>query len=106
MSDCSSKLAAYLAIGHFGETDPPAPMNVLIREFNYASRRLRASPAFTITSTLTLAIAIGATASVFGLVDGVLFKAATSIRDPERLLMLWESSPVRRMPQFAVAPAN
>jgi len=59
-------------------------MHTLIREFNYASRRLHASPGFTIAATLTLAIAIGATASVFGLVDGVLFKAATSIRDPER----------------------
>ena len=41
----------------------------------YALRRLRASPVFTIAATCTIAIAIGATASVFGLVDGVLLKS-------------------------------
>ena len=46
-----------------------------MREIGYALRRLRGSPMFTIAATLTLAIAIGATASVFGVVDGVLLKA-------------------------------
>ena len=46
-----------------------------MREIRYAFRRLRSSPMFTIAATLTLAIAIGATASVFGVVDGVLLKA-------------------------------
>ena len=46
-----------------------------MRELEYAIRRLRGSPMFTIAATLTLAISIGATASVFGVVDGVLLKA-------------------------------
>ncbi len=41
----------------------------------FAGRRLRSSPAFTIGVTLTLAIAIGGTASVFAVVNGVLLKA-------------------------------
>ena len=42
-----------------------------MRELGYAIRRLRRTPTFTIAATLTLAIAIGATASVFGVVDAV-----------------------------------
>src|SRR5579862_6139831 len=73
-----------------------------MREIGYAIRRLRSSPTFTIAATLTLAIAIGATASVFSLVDGVLFKAFP-YRDPDRILSLWESSPERHLTQFYVA---
>jgi len=60
---------------------------------------------FTIAATLTLAIAIGATASVFGVVDGVLLKAFP-YREPDRVLTLWESNPDARLPQALVAPAT
>ena len=46
-----------------------------MREVGYALRRLRGSPAFSLAAIVTLAIAIGATASVFGIVDGVMLKA-------------------------------
>ena len=57
---------------------------------------------FTVAATLTLAIAIGATASVFGLVDGILLKGFP-YHDPDRVLTLWESSPERHFPQATVA---
>jgi putative ABC transport system permease protein len=53
----------------------------------YALRRLRASPAFTVAAITTLGVAIGATASVFGLVDGVLLKALP-YREPDRILVV------------------
>ena len=59
-------------------------------DVRFAGRQLLASPVFTIAATLTLAIAIGATASVFGVVDGVLLKAFP-YRDPDRVLSIWES---------------
>ena len=80
-------------------------MGTVIRDVQHAVRRLRNSPGFTIAATLTLAIAIGATSSVFGLVDGVLLKALP-YRDPEQVLVIWESNPGRQLPQFSVAPAN
>src|SRR5579862_2531083 len=71
----------------------------------YVLRRLRGSPAFTIAATLTLAIAIGATASVFGLVDGVLLKPFP-IRDADQVLAVWETNPTAGLPQFPLAPAG
>jgi putative ABC transport system permease protein len=76
-----------------------------MREIQYALRRLRGSPMFTIAATLTLAIAIGATASVFGLVDGVLLKAFP-YRQPDRVLVLRESNPEAHLPEALVAPAT
>ena len=76
-----------------------------MREIAYAIRRLRGSPMFTIAATLTLAIAIGATASVFGVVDGVLLKAFP-FRDPGCVLTLWETNPAVHQPRATVAPAN
>ena len=65
----------------------------------------RGSPGFTIAATLTLAIAIGATASVFGVVDGVLLKAFP-YRDPDRVLTIWEGNAELRVPKFTVSPAD
>src|SRR5580658_6976753 len=77
-------------------------MSTIIRELQYALRRLRGTPGFTIAATLTLAIAIGATASVFGVVNGVLLKAFPYYQ-PDRVLTLWESNPELHMPQATVA---
>src|SRR5580693_7565936 len=74
-----------------------------MREIGYAIRRLRGSPMFTIAAALTLAIAIGATASVFGVVDGVLLKAFP-YRDPDRILSIWETS--SQHPRYTVAPGD
>ena len=76
-----------------------------MRELQYALRRLRGSPLFTIAATLTLAIAIGATASVFGLVDAVLFKAFP-YRDANHLVVISESDPSANLPIAGVAPGN
>ena len=76
-----------------------------MREIQYALRRLRGSPMFTIAATLTLAIGIGATASIFSLVDGVLLKAFP-YHDVGRILTLWENSPARHLPQSSVSAAD
>jgi predicted permease len=76
-----------------------------MREIKYALRRLRGSPIFTIAATLTLAITIGATASVFGLVDGVLLRAFP-YRDPQRVLVLWATNPGQHIPRVVTSAAN
>ena len=50
-------------------------LETLIRDTHHALRCLRMAPAFTITTVLTLALGIGATTSIFTLVDAVLLRS-------------------------------
>ncbi|PYT23438.1 MAG: hypothetical protein DMG57_31955, partial [Acidobacteria bacterium] len=47
-------------------------LETLIHDTRHALRRLRKSPAFTVTTVLTLALGIGATTSIFTLVHAVI----------------------------------
>jgi hypothetical protein len=46
----------------------------MLHELRYALRRLRRSPAFALTAIVTLALAIGATTAMFGVVDALLLR--------------------------------
>jgi predicted permease len=50
-------------------------LQALLQETRFGLRRLRMAPAFTITTILTLALGIGATTSIFTLVDAVLLSS-------------------------------
>ena len=49
-------------------------MVTLVQDARYAVRTLSRRPAFTIVSAVTLALGIGATAAIFGVVDALLFR--------------------------------
>jgi hypothetical protein len=55
----------------------------LIRDSRLALRRLRMAPVFTLATTLTLALGIGATTSIFTLAHAVLLKALPVARPDE-----------------------
>ncbi|HWN45622.1 MAG TPA: ABC transporter permease [Thermoanaerobaculia bacterium] len=60
---------------------------------------------FTLTAVLTLSLGIGATVAIFSIINAVLLRPLP-FKDPGRLVMFWQSSPVRGIDQDRVAPAN
>src|SRR5262245_6514266 len=56
------------------------------RDCRLAVRALWASPMFTLTAVLSLAIGIGSTAVIFGVADAYLFRPWPGIADPDRLV--------------------
>lgn len=62
-------------------------MDAFVLDLRFALRALRRSPAFTITSVLILALAIGMATAMFTVFDAVLLKPLP-VQDPGRLVEL------------------
>lgn len=63
----------------------------LLQDFRYAVRTLWHKPAFTIVALLTLALGIGATTSMFTVINGVLLKPLP-YRAPDQIVVLQEKT--------------
>jgi predicted permease len=61
-------------------------LDTLFQDLRYAGRALRRGPLFAATATLSLAIGIGASTSIFTLMNGLLLRAASGVADPSRLV--------------------
>ncbi|HVS13912.1 MAG TPA: ABC transporter permease [Thermoanaerobaculia bacterium] len=72
-------------------------------DLGYAARSLRRSPGFTWAAVLTLSLGIGANASIFSVLHGVLFRPLP-YEQPERLVRVFEES--EDLPRFPVSPGN
>ncbi|HEY5255150.1 MAG TPA: hypothetical protein VIJ53_10890, partial [Acidobacteriaceae bacterium] len=64
-------------------------MGFWIRDLQQAARRLAKSGSFFLTVVLMLALGIGATTTVFSLIQGILLRPLP-FRDPGRLVQLGE----------------
>jgi ABC-type antimicrobial peptide transport system permease subunit len=67
-------------------------MKNFLADLRFGLRMLRKSPGFALTMIAMLALGIGANAAVFSVVDAVLLRSLP-LRDPERVVMLWEKNP-------------
>ena len=69
-------------------------MNKLIQDLRYGVRTLLKRPGFSIIAIATLAIGIGASTTIFTVVDAALLRGLP-YRQPDRLYHLWERPPQR-----------
>jgi putative ABC transport system permease protein len=63
------------------------------RDLGHAVRLLRRAPLFTLTAVLSLAIGIGANATIFSVANAVLFRTPAGVADPDRLVDIGTRTP-------------
>ena len=80
-------------------------MSAMIRDACFALRALRRSPGFAAAATLTLALSVGATTAVFGVVDAVLIRPLP-VADPDRLVAVFEVNRERGIAQSPPSGPN
>ena len=80
-------------------------METLMRDVVHALRALRKSPTFSVTAVVTIALGIGASATIFSVVNAVLLKPLP-YQDAERLVYVWADLRNRNVPDFLSPPGD
>jgi len=76
-----------------------------MRDFAYAARALRNSPVFAVTAIVTIALGIGACASIFSVTNAVLLRPLP-YKDPDRLVFACTDMKKRNVRDFPFSDAN
>jgi putative ABC transport system permease protein len=72
-----------------------------MNDLRFAARRLLAAPGFSAAVVATLALAIGATTALFGVVQAVLLRPLP-FRDPDAVVMIWSRQTARDKAPFNI----
>ena len=73
-------------------------MNQLWQDLRYAARTFLKKPGFALTAVVTLALGIGASTSIFTVVDAALLRGLP-YKSPDQLYHLWERTPQKEFNQ-------
>jgi predicted permease len=74
-----------------------------LSDVKYGLRGLRRSPGFTAVALITLALGIGANTAIFSVVNTVLIQPLP-YKNPDRLVMLWQSYPTAGFDRLGASP--
>jgi predicted permease len=77
----------------------------LAQDLHDCVRILVTKPGFTIAAILALALGIGASSAIFSLTNAVLLRPLP-FKDPDQLVMVWESASHLGFPKNPASPAN
>ena len=80
-------------------------METILTDIRYGMRTLLKRPAFTTIALLTLALGIGVNSAIFSAVDSILLRPLP-LKDPDRLVSVWEQTLRDGITQNQAAPAN
>src|SRR5690348_5681429 len=106
--------ARWRALRDFGGVEPTKEehrdvrgrwLEELVGDTRYALRTLRRAPVLATAAILTLALGIGANATIFSAVNAEILRPLP-LANPSRLVMLWEENPEKNWHQQVCAPAN
>lgn len=75
-----------------------AALGALAQDLRYALRRLRSDPGFSVVAILTVALTLGATTSVFSVVDGIILRPLP-FAEPHELVAVWADVTERGGPE-------
>jgi len=75
----------------------------LIQDFRYAARTLLRTPGFTLAAVLCFALGIGANATMFGVVDALMFQPPAGVKDPGGIVRLYFTQQSNFFGRFTMA---
>ena len=79
------------------------PMDSFLRDVHFAWRGLRRDPLFTAFAVITLALGIGANATMFGIADRLLLRGPEHVRDADRVVRVYVTEQPEGMKEYTTS---